>query len=813
MAQITLLKASALQFLQDQISSFVDLLSGEANARIAGLSRAGVIPINVTGTTIDNVANETTLSATIDLVLAGQGVVITGGSSVELILPTEPITTTGTIYLHVDGDERRIIMDEQNILPAPVDQIGTRRGLILKRRGGNWAIQNGASNGQLNLETSERRAMDNSVGLIPLVDAVSIVAPDQSSTVIAAEINPSVADQGGAIIGGSTVRIVLPNPLTGLLSMHVVGDVEARIMNERNNVQLTGDDLTAGAGIFLDRRGGNWVVVSGAVGTDEFNDLASRNLNLARDGAIIPTEIVAGSTGDIIILKSAASFTDNGIVITDQTKFTKYEYRPAATNLSDNPTVTMDGFGPYSIRDQDGNVWPAEGFIPNRFYILHRIGQQVWVMFSSGDGNGHAAINVNPLNTDAGLKIEDLQGKVTFRHDEDGTFLAGVEGSIENILTKLAVRPVGPTVRVDELDLSAAYELTAESQVAVNKGIMARGGRAAPMPTFCMPQPGDWGKNWLANVQIPITPTSPRIITDPIYQRNVGFDEFVHPHVMHFPHGWMGYEYILCMNPYAGGAPGGSEVLENPAIYGAHDMKGPWKPFRHFENPLADSTNFVMSRSFLSDNVWFYDPLTGEILCIYRRFNVTIGRMYFEYRATTDGVHWTPIRSILEYASADETVGEWVSPMIAYNPTDGLYYMIVGQNYNFYLRTKKNLRNLDEPWSAPINIQVPGWHGEIRVIGNRLYLFTCDTNHAPAFKVHRSLPGDWTTYELVRENFIDNSAFIAEYGGALTYKNTLVPHLYDDGTAQLKCLVTCRPNSSTWWLWYGETPRQPIVDL
>src|SRR5690606_37084177 len=100
-----------------------------------------------------------------------------------------------------------------------------------------------------------------------------------------------------------------------------------------------------------------------------------------------------------------------------------------------------------------------------------------------------------------------------------------------------------------------------------------------------------------------------------IYQRNVGFDEFVHPHVMHFPHGWMGYEYILCMNPYAGGAPGGSETLENPAIYGSHDMIN-WEPFKHFENPLADSTNFVESRSFLSDNVWFYDPLTGEILCI-----------------------------------------------------------------------------------------------------------------------------------------------------------------------------------------------------
>lgn len=106
------------------------------------------------------------------------------------------------------------------------------------------------------------------------------------------------------------------------------------------------------------------------------------------------------------------------------------------------------------------------------------------------------------------------------------------------------------------------------------------------------------------------------------------------------------------------------------------------------------------------------------------------------------------------------------------------------------------------------------WGGtEARLIGNRVFFFVSSGARSPQFEIWRSEESDWATAELVRTDFYNASAFDAAHGvTSSTYKNTFVPHLYEDGTAQVKALVSCRPSASQWWMFYAETVRTPIGD-
>lgn len=410
--------------------------------------------------------------------------------------------------------------------------------------------------------------------------------------------------------------------------------------------------------------------------------------------------------------------------------------------------------------------------------------------------------NDNPANTDAGLNVKDRDGKVLLRADEDGTFLAGRAEPLEKTLDLLTLPVVRPTSHAGGLDIKRMTDLTADSRAALAQGLAARGGRIAPVPTCVMPQPTDWGTSWLSTQRIPIGPASPRINADPIYRENVDNPQFVHPHVMHFPHGFLGYEYLMCINPY----PGGNDQLENPILYGSHDMID-WQLFRHLDQPLADASRYGDGANFLSDNTLFYDPLTGELICMWRRHKWVGQLTTYEWRSTLDGIHWSDIRVC--YENVNTEAGS-AAPDMVYNPTDGLWYLYFSSDSKFMCRTKRDFRDMSEPWSAPVETGVNGWHQEIRVLGDRLWMFSCIGTNNIAFNAHRSRPGDWTKFDLVRNQVLDASAFIAEYGSATTYKNSLVPHLYSDGTAQVKALVQCRRAQSEWWMFYGESPRTPI---
>lgn len=410
--------------------------------------------------------------------------------------------------------------------------------------------------------------------------------------------------------------------------------------------------------------------------------------------------------------------------------------------------------------------------------------------------------NDEPVNTDAGLNVKDRDGKVLLRADEEGTFLAGRTEPLERTLDLLTLPVVRPTAHAGGLDIRRLTDLTADSRAALAQGLAARGGRIAPVPTCVLPQPTDWGTSWLSTQRIPIGPNSPRINADPFYRENVANAQFVHPHVMHFPHGFLGYEYLMCINPY----PGGNDQLENPILYGSHNMID-WHLFGHLDQPLADASRYGDGANFLSDNTLFYDPLTGELICMWRRHKWVGQLTTYEWRSTLDGKHWSDIRVC--YENVNTEAGS-AAPDMVYNPTDGLWYLYFSSESKFMCRTKRDFRDMSEPWSAPVETGVNGWHQEIRVLGDRLWMFSCIGTNNIAFNAHRSRPGDWTKFDLVRNQVLDASAFIAEYGSATTYKNSLVPHLYSDGTAQVKALVQCRRAQSEWWMFYGETARTPI---
>lgn len=148
----------------------------------------------------------------------------------------------------------------------------------------------------LNAEISSRQDVDNQLGVIPLSNIAAVVAPDESSTKITAEIPESLATKGVSIGGGATVRIFLPGTLSGALSLQTVGDDERPLRTEQNDRQLTADDVTAGSTILLDRRGGNWCIVSGAVGTEQRPALSQ--------------------AGIIHLINQAATVTDGNTLIT-----------------------------------------------------------------------------------------------------------------------------------------------------------------------------------------------------------------------------------------------------------------------------------------------------------------------------------------------------------------------------------------------------------------------------------------------------------------------------------------------------------------
>lgn len=269
-----------------------------------------------------------------------------------------------------------------------------------------------------------------------------------------------------------------------------------------------------------------------------------------------------------------------------------------------------------------------------------------------------------------------------------------------------------------------------ESIRYLNQVLFANNGHA-PAPYGLLPQEYTVPNNIINS----LTLTAPigHISIDTPYRLD---DEVVHPHVIEFASEFRGFKYWMALNPYSQG------VYENPVIYGSND-KIEWEMLTGFDQPLASPKTYNYSDAYLSDNFWVYNPLNGELICVWRRTtNVGFGEVYtLEYRSTKDGYTWSEI-TVMNIPNA----GNLYSPSILFDFNTKQFIMWCADDVSLVgIRTCKTMDGL---WSA--STQVPFyatgvWHLEVKYIGDKYLMLINKRDPDSAFYLAISSDGfNWT---------------------------------------------------------------------
>ena len=467
------------------------------------------------------------------------------------------------------------------------------------------------------------------------------------------------------------------------------------------------------------------------------------------------------------------------------------------------------------LRPSGDDLRPGD-LMPGQVYLALVTGGAVTLI--SGSGGSGGPLDTTPEDSDAGFVVEDENGGVLFEAGEE-TWITDRETSLQKDLAKLDWGAgVYPEALPSGLDLEAMYDLTPASQKAFNTGVMLRGGNGAPMPPGMLPINTEIGKNWVPNATVQLLRDHPKINADPFWLSNLSpEDSFVHPAVAYFPHRFMGFEYLMVVNPY----PDANDQLENPVLYGSHDMQN-WTLFTHIQQPLAWAEDYDPSfvNTYLSDPWITYNPHSRELIVGWRRHfrNGTApdgSTHLIEAVTTLDGINWSPRRII---DRENQTAGGHIllAPSYVYNPDQRLWYCYYNANPDWMVVTKRDLLDENENWSVPVPLGFTGWHGEARIVGNRVWLWNNIGHQRWDTSMYWSEANDWTLFTRidVAPGIVDASDWAAQWpdGVAKSYKNVFIPHLYEDGTISLKLLYQAKRTENEWWLHHLETPRLPYTD-
>lgn len=422
--------------------------------------------------------------------------------------------------------------------------------------------------------------------------------------------------------------------------------------------------------------------------------------------------------------------------------------------------------------------------------------------------------NKTPLDTSAGLLVTNEAGGLILSADADALHIAGLQEAVQETLRKLEWRGVRAEALPIPVDALAMFDLTPDADRAARVGSALRGGMGAPMPAWQQPLLTPIGHTWLTGQTMNINWGDPLINADPFYPDNMTERSFVHPYVSYFPQRFMGWTYLMVVNPY----PQTQPLYENPVLYGSENMQD-WTLLTHIPQPLAWGEDRFPKAvgTYLSDPWMAYHPLTRELIVGWRRHLVSNeldedGHTHrIEAITTFDGINWSPPRKIHGENGDGTTI---LSPSYLYNPSTRLWYCYSCRNPEWQVQTKRDLFDPLEQWSAPVDLGINGWHGEFRIVGNRVWFFH-QTNTLWYYHVWWSNPADWTSFTRVStgNGIIDASNFAAQTsnGRAYSYKSTFVPHLYPDGTANVKALIQNKRPENEWWLYFKETTRQPYA--
>lgn len=244
---------------------------------------------------------------------------------------------------------------------------------------------------------------------------------------------------------------------------------------------------------------------------------------------------------------------------------------------------------------------------------------------------------------------------------------------------------------------------------------LSGGGVIAPMP-FSQAPHSFTPPEALINVKVT---QGQRLTVDTVYRKD---DGVVHPHILEFRNGFLGYRYILGLTPYYLT----QDKYENPCIYGSHDLlnfelidKFP-QPFS--ERPIVELEN---QHAYNSDDFFTYDFYSGELIFGWRRsYDGTNSRNEIWGRRTKNGLDWTSEELIYDGKTLG---GVLLSPSIIFNFETGLYelHIVEGTAGGWRIRrmtspTLKNPRWTHSKYFQPIpNANI--WHFEIRWVGNELF--------------------------------------------------------------------------------------------
>lgn len=215
----------------------------------------------------------------------------------------------------------------------------------------------------------------------------------------------------------------------------------------------------------------------------------------------------------------------------------------------------------------------------------------------------------------------------------------------------------------------------------------------------------------------------------------------VHPYIIEFNGGFRGYRYLLCINPYD------HESHENPTIYGSHDLV-------NFELTTGHANPLEKPRPgrYFSDSGFCYDPQNGMLVCWWRDGPAGGGEgQYIKYRATRDGIQWTSTKVLISAAEGKQ----YTSPMILFNPVDGLWHLWANESVGITHSTATHLNN---KWTEGASSRVDGfWHGEVKWVGDK-YVMLVNKRH-PASNLYFAISTDgdtWTGGEFLFKEQQDN---------------------------------------------------------
>ncbi|MFY6097529.1 hypothetical protein ACOUVM_04310 [Acinetobacter baumannii] len=215
-----------------------------------------------------------------------------------------------------------------------------------------------------------------------------------------------------------------------------------------------------------------------------------------------------------------------------------------------------------------------------------------------------------------------------------------------------------------------------------------------------------------------------RLVIDTVYQKD---DGVVHPHILEFRNGFLGYRYILGLTPYYNN----QDKYENPCIYGSHDLQN-FVLIDKFPQPFSErpAEEVPEQKVYNSDDFFTYDYYSGELLFCWRRnYEVKNPRVEVWARRTKNGLQWSSEEKIYDSRSL---AGMLLSPSIIFNFSTKLYEMYVVERIDGSVRirklttpTLKSPRWTDVKYFNPIpNANV--WHLDVRYVGNKIYALAHD---------------------------------------------------------------------------------------